>query len=381
MALDVVVIGAGTLGMGSAVALAERGARVTVLEANAIASGSSGRSVGVVGTQHVDPFAVAIRARSVRRIQAWRKLGLTFNAIGYLRLGRTARDLELFGLSLDWQREAGLEGARLMDVADLRRLVPHLDTAGLEGGLFGPNDGFIDPHEMCTLLARRVREAGGTVRQQCRVEAVERTDGRYRLITSQGVVACDAVVNAAGAWAAHVAALFGQRLDIVPERHEAVSIRLDAPLPYTMPMVMDLVEGRGTGLNFRHERPGELISELHKSSGAAENPDAYDEGMGEDGKEQLAELLMERLPGLPGAAFGRGWAGLYPVSADGKPYVGPVDRNEPLIVTAAGAGGYGIQLGPVIGELAADWVLDGAPVSMPEAARLAPSPERRRFAA
>ena len=373
--LAVCVIGAGTLGMGAAVALAERGVRVTVLEANAIASGSSGRSVGVVGTQHVDPFAVALRALSVRRLQAWRKHGLDFHAIGYLRLGRTAHDMEQFARSVGWQRETGLEG-RVLDDSDLRRLVPHLNTDGLAGGLFGPNDGFLDPHQMCTILAGLVREAGGTVRQQCRVEGVERVDGGYRLRTSTGDFTCDAVVNAAGAWAGRVAALFGQRLHITPERHEAVSIRLPQPLAYTMPMVMDLVDGRGTGLNFRHERPGEMISELHKSGGAAHDPDAYDEGMGEDGKEQLAELLMERLPGLAGAAFARGWAGLYPVSFDGKPYVGPADPGEPRLITAAGAGGYGIQLGPVIGQLAADWVIEGAPVSMPGADRLAPTPER-----
>ncbi len=98
--------------------------------------------------------------------------------------------------------------------------------------------------------------------------------------------------------------------------------------------------------------------------------------MNEDGKERLAELLLERLPDLPGPAFARGWAGLYPRSFDGRPYVGPVDPAEPRLVSAAGAGGYGIQLGPVIGQLAADWVLDGAPTSIPEAARLAPTPKR-----
>ncbi len=144
-------------------------------------------------------------------------------------------------------------------------------------------------------------------------------------------------------------------------------------------MVMDLVNGEGTGLNFRHEKPGELIAEIHKvSSAGSEDPEAYNEQCEEASKVFLAELLLERLPGLPGARLGRGWAGLYPETADHRPFVGPVDAAEPRLVTAAGAGGYGIQLAPVIGELAADWVLHGAPISAPEAERLRPTPERNR---
>ncbi|MCK1409426.1 FAD-dependent oxidoreductase [Bradyrhizobium sp. 76] len=61
------VIGAGTLGMCSAFSLAEHGVRVTVLEAQSIASGSNGRSVGVVGTQLTDAFDILLRIHSVRR--------------------------------------------------------------------------------------------------------------------------------------------------------------------------------------------------------------------------------------------------------------------------------------------------------------------------
>ncbi len=67
----VVVIGAGTLGMCTAINLIERGARVTVLEAQSIASGSSGRSVGVVGTQFTDPFQIMLRTHALRQFRRW----------------------------------------------------------------------------------------------------------------------------------------------------------------------------------------------------------------------------------------------------------------------------------------------------------------------
>ena len=182
---------------------------------------------------------------------------------------------------------------------------------------------------------------------------------------------------AAGAWAAPVAALFGQRLPILPERHEAVTIRLPEPLAYVMPMVMDLVYGGGgTGLNFRHDRPGQLITEIHKSVGTlGADPDNYNEQIEDAGKEHLAALLLERLPGLSGAGFGHGWAGLYPESSDRRPLVGPFD-GAPHLIAAAGAGGYGIQLSPIIGALAADWLTAGAPITLPEAAALRPDATR-----
>ncbi|TIN63784.1 MAG: FAD-binding oxidoreductase, partial [Mesorhizobium sp.] len=121
----------------------------------------------------------------------------------------------------------------------------------------------------------------------------------------------------------------------------------------------------------------ELIAEIHKvSSPSPEDPDNYNEQCEEGSKVMLAEMLIERLPDLPGARLGRGWAGLYPVTADHRPYVGPVDQSEPGLITAAGAGGYGIQLAPVIGLIVADWVLKGSPASIPGTESLAPTPER-----
>jgi sarcosine oxidase, subunit beta len=379
----VIVIGAGTLGMSTAWNLARRGAEVTVLDQGGLASGSSGRSVGVVGTQHVDDFEILIRTHSLRQLREWAKHGLDFHAIGYMRLGRDARDMALFEKSLRMQQAHGITSARVLDPAAIQGRVPHMNVNGIAGALFGSDDGFLDPHQMCTLLAGMVRELGGSVKQQCCVTAAEKRGTGWHVTTPAGTIACDAVVNAAGAWAPQVARLFGQVLHVLPERHQAVTIHLSEPLPYVMPMVMDLVQGgTGSGLNVRHDKPGQLITEIHKvSPSAGENPDNYNDQLDEAAKEQLAELLLERMPDLPGASFGRGWAGLYPKSSDGRPYVGPIDAGDPTLVTAAGAGGYGIQLGPVIGQLAADWILDGAPTSIPEARRLLPTAERNRASA
>jgi sarcosine oxidase subunit beta len=376
-ALQIVVIGGGALGLSSAFHLVERGVGVTVMEAGALASGSTGRSIGVVGTQHVTALDVAMRAYGLQRIRAWAQYGLEFHPIGYLRLGRSDRDLQLFEQSLEHQRDSGIDSARILEPAAMRALVPDMSTDGISGGLFGPDNGFLDPHQLSSVLATMVREMGGTVRQRCQLLGADRRGMGYRLTTTAETIDCDGVVIAAGAWAGRVAELFGRTLPILPERHEAVTIRLPEPLASVMPMVMDLVYGGGgTGLNFRHDRPGQLVTEIHKSAGTgAADPDNYTEQMEDAGKERLAELLLERLPGLSGAGFGHGWAGLYPESIDRRPLVGPFE-GEPRLIAAAGAGGYGIQLSPIIGALAADWLTEGAPITLPEAAALRPDAKR-----
>ncbi len=374
----VAVIGGGAIGLCTALALCEAGARVTVIEADAIGSGSSGRSVGVVGTQMTDPFQMLLRRHAIPQFRAWERRGLRFNHIGYLRLARTDAQMDALETSRAMQQEAGF-CARIYPADALRTLVPHINPEGLAGGIFGPDDGFLDPHELCMFLGDALRAKGGTLRQFCRLQGGARVPGGYRLDTSRGAIGCDIVVNAAGAWAPQVAAMFDQILHIHPERHEALTILLDRPLEYVMPMVMDMIDGQGTGLNFRHDKPGELISEIHQvMSPEAEDPDDYIQQCSDSSREYLAELLLERLPDLPGARLGRGWAGLYPVSADGLPLVGPLDIGEPGLITAAGAGGYGIQLAPVIGQVALDWAIHGAPHAAPEAMALQPVSARNR---
>jgi len=211
----VVVIGAGTLGMCSALNLVEEGARVTIIEAQSVASGSSGRSVGVVGTQFTDPFDILLRVHAMRRFRQWESLGLGFNHIGYLRLARTSEQMKLFARSVEMQKEAGLR-SRLYHARELRQVVPHISTEGLEGGIFGPDNGFLDPHEMCNFIAERLRARGGEIRQFCKLLGVKRRSAGYTLDTGKGALDCDIVVNAAGAWAPAVAELFGQRLHICP---------------------------------------------------------------------------------------------------------------------------------------------------------------------
>ncbi len=373
----VCVIGAGAIGLCCALELARRGARkVTVIEAWHVAAGSSGLSVGIVETQYLDPLDIELRARSMRTFERLeREHGLRVVRNGYLRLGHDARARGAFERSVEIQRELGVRGASVLDRGQVARLVPDMSTDDVQAGLFGRSDGFLDGHLYCGLLAELARAAGASLLVGAELlEAQRLGGGGLRLSTTVGALECDAVVDAAGPWAARVARRLGCDLELVPQRHQACVVHLPRELGYTMPSVMDYTPGSGErGLYFRHEGAARLIAGLHgeEASESAADPDLYARQADEEFLEALASRLSDRLPGLADAALAGGWAGLYPVSMTGRPLVGPLS-SDAAVILAGGAGGSGIQLSPVLGELAADWVLHGEPRAVAGARRLAP---------
>lgn len=373
----VCVVGAGAVGLCSALELARRGARaVSVIDARHVAAGSSGLSVGIVETQYLDPLDIELRVRSARTFERLeREHGLRIVRNGYLRLGHDAGSRAMFERSVEIQRELGVVDVGVLDREQVARLVPDMRTNDVCAGLFGRGDGFLDGHLYCALLAELAVREGVQMHVGCELlGAQECNGGGLRLCTSGGELECEVAVNAAGPWAGKVAQLLGCELELLPQRHQASVVHLPCELAYIMPSVMDYSPGSGErGLYFRHEGPGRLIAGLHGEEAGEHiaDPDSYARQVDEAFLEELALKLSSRLPSLCDSTLAGGWAGLYPVSAQGRPIVGPTVGGRPVIV-AGGAGGSGIQISPVLGELAADWVLHGEPRAVAGARALVP---------
>jgi sarcosine oxidase subunit beta len=362
---SVCVIGAGAIGLCCALRLAERGAcAVTAIDAAHPAAGSSGLAVGIVETQYLEPLDVELRVRSMRffdRLE--RDHGLRIVRNGYLRLGHEEATGAAFARSVEIQRGLGVEDAEVLDRAQLARLVPDMRVDDVCAGLFGPSDGYLDGHLYCALLAELAAGAGVRLLFGRKLQAAERrASGGWRLEVAGETLLCDAVVDAAGPWGARVARLLGCELAVCPQRQQAVAVHLPRTLAYVMPSVMDYAPGDGErGLYFRHEGPGRLIAGLHTEAlvDDAADPDGYAHGADQPFLEEVAHKLSDRLPSLADARLAGGWAGLYPVSPTGRPLAGPLCADGSVL--AASGGGSGIQLSPALGELVADWVLEGRP--------------------
>ncbi|MQA11854.1 MAG: FAD-dependent oxidoreductase [Pseudonocardiaceae bacterium] len=362
----VIVIGGGALGFSTALHLAETDEfEVTVLESQHIAEGSSSRSIGIVETQYMSSFDIAVRAFGLRFVgHLAENEGLTLNRNGYLRLASNDAALEAFQRSIALQREQGITGPRVLIRSEVEKLIPQISLHDRVGALYGPSDGYLDGHLYTNLLADLARRAGATVLQQAALLGAEHAaDGTYRLQTRRGKLAADIVVNAAGGWAGRVGDLLDAPVEVKPQRHQAITVALSQSLGYVMPSVMDYVPGSGNpGLYFRHENIDKLFAGLHieEAVESAADPDTYFQSGDQWFAEQIAEALASRLPGLEGAGLGSGWAGIYPMSTDHQPIVGPHPEN-PSVLLAVGAGGNGIQLSPAIGKTVSEYLTGRTP--------------------
>jgi sarcosine oxidase subunit beta len=347
-----------------------------VLERAQVASASSGLSVGIVETQYLDPLAIEVRVRSMEFFR-WleREHGLPVTRNGYLRLGRTEPDLDAFERSVAVQRELGVADACVLDREGLRRIVPDLECSDLAGGLFGPSDGYLDGHLYCSLVADLLRGRGVRVLSSSElVDASVARSGAHVLVTPATTLECDVVVNAAGAWAARVGELLGAPARVLPQRHQALVAHLPKALDYLMPSVMDYIPASGElGLYFRHESRSSLIAGLHTEEPVHDivDPDDFGRSGGHEFMDLVAQRLAHRLPRLSDTRLAGTWAGLYPLSPDGAPVVGPY-RERPSIVAALGAGGSGLQSSPALGRIAAEWIVYGECRTIPAAAQFVP---------
>lgn len=382
--IEVIIIGGGAVGLSAALELAQRDAvKVTLLEARNVGSGSSSRAVGAIETQYLDRDDIEMRVESKRRFE-WlaAEHSVPFRRIGCLRLGHSPADLVAFEKSVAIQREMGVDDATVLTPAEIKRRFPDLAVDDLSGGLYGPSDAVTDGFLYCGALAELATAAGAEIVQRCEVTTHERDASGRHIITAAGMrFEADFVVNAAGGWAGSIGGLLGVAAPILPQRHQVLGVHLARPLAYVMPEVMDYSPGasgsaREEGIYFRPETPSQLVVGVHSESivAALADPDDYSEGVDVRFTEKIIAMLPARLPCSLEAGIGSGWAGIYPVSPDGQPQVGPCPEDE-TVISACGVGGFGLQVSPTVGRMVAEWIGDGTVRCVSEFHRYLPGRE------
>jgi sarcosine oxidase subunit beta len=358
----VVVVGAGVLGLFTAWELVKAGGvNVTVIDGSHPGDGSSGRSVGMVEAQYLSRPEVEVRAYGLDvYCSLERDYGISFAHGGYLRLGRDETDAKNFAASAQLQAEFGLTDVIMLSKDEMGARWPRLITDDLHVGMLGEIDGHVDGHEVCQLLVRLVRDAGGSVHSKTRLRSADRdSSGAWTLQTDSSTFVADVVVNAAGGWAGEVGDLLGGPVTLLPQLSGALALHLTPPMPLT-PFTMDYVPGSGVeGVWFRSEGDGQLIAGTHSDEPVFEpvSPDVHLGSMSGATVEKIMMRLAGRLHDVDDMRAGLSWTGIYPTSPDYDPIVGP-HSSMPGLVCALGAGGAGIQLAPAIGRLAADAVLE-----------------------
>jgi len=368
---DVVVIGAGIMGLSVAYHLAERGiTNVTVIDRGYLCGGASGRNGGGVRAQWSSEANVRLMLESIRMCREFAskmKINVWFRQGGYLFLARSRGSRERLEKSVALQNECGL-ATRLLTPAQATRIVPELDASGVDAASYNPDDGVVFPWPFVWGYAQAARKRGvevvtwhevvGFETIGSRIEGVRvrpcgppgaRVSPNAAPLFGETVLRTHRVVNAAGAWSPAIAKMLGVELPNTPRRHEICSTE---PLkPWLKPLVADLDDG----LYFSQSTRGEIVGGI----GNAYVPPGLDQTSSPAFLGKYARALVRACPILGNVKVLRQWAGCYDLTPDSNPILGPVDGIEDFH-QASGFMGHGFMMAPVIGRLLADLIATGA---------------------
>lgn len=352
-AVDVVIVGAGIMGLSTAYHLASEHPRrrILVLDAGYLCGGASGRNGGGVRAQWSSEANVRLMQESLtmcREFARRHRINTWFRQGGYLFLARDERRASELAKSVQLQQRLGL-ATRLIDGKQARELVPQLEPRGLVAASFNPDDAVVFPWPFVWGYAEGARRLGVEIRTFCEVQALELSAGAVSGVATQlGSVRTSVVVNACGALSPRLARGVGIELPTTPHRHE---ICASEPLkPFLGPLVADL----GSGLYFSQSTRGELVGGI----GNDHVPPGANQASSVRFLALYARALIATCPSLSSLKLQRQWAGLYDLSPDRAPIVGPVDE-VPGLYLVSGFMGHGFMMAPAVGKRLAHLLATG----------------------
>ncbi|GGF26712.1 FAD-binding oxidoreductase [Aliidongia dinghuensis] len=348
---DVAIIGGGTAGCAAALALQKRGLTAVVLEKGFCGAGASGVNFGGVRRQgrSFAELPLATRSRAI-----WDRLPELvgedgeFQVSGHVKLARSEADMAYLET---YARDAAAYGLdlKLIGPNAVRADYPWLGSK-VVGASLCVDDGQANPRLVGPAFARAARRAGADIRELTRVEAAA-SDGENFEVRAAGGLTVESrwLVNVAGAWAGKVAAWFG---DDAPVATLAPNMIVTEPLPYFINRSIGVCGG---DIYVRQVDRGNVVFgggagwgdiELERSRPVTATTEA-----------SMAKLI-DLIPALRGAMVIRSWSGLDGEMPDHIPVIGP-SPHHPRLLHAFGFSGHGFQLGPAVGEVLSELIVDG----------------------
>ena len=350
---EVVIIGGGVTGASIAFHLAAAGLRdVVVLERKFLASGGTGRSVGIVRQLYPTPETSQMVVRSLAVFQ---RLGEAVGGeSGYIGcgvlIGVSAAMRPKLEETVRLQRPLGVR-AEILEPGDLARVEQRIDPEHLGAVLYEPDSGYGDPTAVTLGYAEAARRGGVRMEQGVEVVVVRTTGGRVTGVDTASGERIDApvIVNAAGLWSRAVARLAGIALPIVIGRHPVFVVERDASFGRPHLVYLDLAGG-----SYARPETGGLTLTGSLTDDETQHPmepELLGADVGLDEATEVLERTGRAIPRLAEARYRRGWAGAFDITPDWMPIL----DESPLrgFWIAAGMSGHGFKLSPAVGEMMA----------------------------
>ena len=362
----VVVIGGGIVGASVFYHLARAGWTDTVLvERGELASGSTWHAAG--NTPHFNTSLNLSRIHLAstalyQRLQAETGQAVGFHRPGSLRLASVPDRMDEYRRHRGKARTIGLP-FEVVGLDEIRRLHPLVDTRGLLGAAWNPDDGHVDPTSVTRALVKGAQDRGARLHRHTRVTAIERTrSGEWRVVTDRGNFRAEVVVNAAGTWAREVGRLVGLDLPIVAMEHQYL---VTEPIPEVAAHGRELPLVREVDVSYylRQEGQGLLLGPYERAArpfGVGGIPPTLGADLLPPDPERLRTIVegaMARVPVLARAGVARIVNGPITYTPDGNPLLGPA-FGLPGVWLACGFS-FGITQAGGAGQHLAEWIVEG----------------------
>ncbi len=373
----VVIIGGGVVGCSSLYHLAKKGwTDCVLLEKNELTAGSTWHAAGNVPTfstswaiMNMQRYSTELYARLADEVD----YPMNYHVSGSIRLAHSKERMQEFERAMSMGLYQGIP-MEMWTPEQAKERYPFLETHDLEGVLYDPTDGDIDPAQLTQAFAKGARDLGQKIIRFCpATDVTQHDDGTWTVHTEKGDIACDYVVNAAGYYAQRVGEMFkayGGRTvpamvmshqylltDEVPEV-EAWSKENGGKLPLLRDVdISYYLRQEKNGFNLGPYEPnckGEWMTEDDPM------PEDFSFQLWNDDLDRIEDIVtdaMERVPLMATSGVGRVINGPIPYAPDGLPLIGPM----PGVTNAFEAHSFtfGIAQGGGAGKVLAEWIVDG----------------------
>lgn len=367
----VVVIGGGVVGASVLYHLTKFGwTDVALVERAELTAGSTWHAAAGFHALNGDPNVAALQDYTInlyKEIEAESGQNVGLHMTGGVNIATNPSRWEQLKAAWATFKAIGVETARLMTPEEVREVTGGvIKTDDVIGGLYDSNEGYLDPYGATHAYAGAAKKRGADVILRNRVlELNQRGDGSWDVVTEQGTIHTEHVVNAGGLWAKQCGLMAGVDLPVTPmEHHYLITDTVEGlkNLPGELPIVADL-----DGFSYtRQERDGLLLGLYERNPKHWQMDGApWDYGMDliPEDIDRIGEELaigFERFPELGNVGIRKWVNGAFTFAPDGNPLVGPVGPRGYWVACGVMAG---FSQGGGVGKSLAEWMIHGEPAA------------------
>ncbi|TIL85176.1 MAG: FAD-dependent oxidoreductase [Mesorhizobium sp.] len=367
-----VVIGGGVVGCSVLYHLAKAGwTDIMLIERSELTSGSSWHAAGGFHTLNGDPNVAKLQAYTVqlyREIEALSDQSCSLHLTGGVMMADTPERMDFLRLAHAKGRYLGMD-TELITPSEAKAMFPLMDEAHFVGAMWDPVEGHLDPSGTTHAYAKAARKLGAEIVLRNRVvELTQEVDSTWNVVTEQGTVKAEHVVNCGGLWAREIGRMVGVELPLLAMEHMYL---LTEPMPEveefnrsTGREMIGVMDFKGE-IYTRQERNGILLGTYEKACkpwSPVNTPWDFGHELLQPDIDRIApslEIGFKHFPGIEKAGIKQIINGPFTFALDGNPLVGPVQGLTNFWCACAVMAGF--SQGGGVGLALSNWMVHGDP--------------------